>query len=89
MVAFLLLSFHQSKAQQTINGVIDSTLVIHRDVRLDSLVMRHIRVNLAKDGTDGYRLQLFSGSGTGARQQANGLRAEFMSRHPQIPAYLI
>ena len=76
-------------AQPDINDVIDSTLNITRDVRLDSLVMRHIRVNERKDGFEGYRLQLFSGSGTEARQEANTLRADFMARHPETPAYLI
>ncbi len=75
--------------QQTIDSVVDSSLSIERDVRLDSLVMRHIRVNEAKDGFEGYRLQLFSGSGTAARQQANDLRVEFMFQYPEVPAYLI
>lgn len=89
-LAFLLLfSFQQSHAQQTINDVIDSTLTIQRDVRIDSLVMRHIRVNALRDGLNGYRLQLFSGSGTTARQEANQLRADFMARNPNVPAYLI
>ena len=76
-------------AQQSFNDVVDSTLSIERDVRLDSLIMRHIRVNKLKDGFDGYRVQLFSGSGTEARQQANDLRAEFMGLNPNVPAYLI
>ena len=88
ILACVLLSTEGS-AQQTINDVIDSTLSIQRDVRLDSLVMRHIRVNEMRDGLKGYRLQLFSGSGTTARQEANQLRADFMARNPDIPAYLI
>lgn len=67
----------------------DSTLTIERDVRLDSLIMRHRRINKLKDGFDGYRVQLFSGSGTEARLQANDLRAEFLALNPDIPAYLI
>lgn len=76
-------------AQQHIYDVMDSTLIIERDPRLDTLVMRHIRVNQMKDGFPGYRLQLFSGSGTQARQEANQLRAEFMARNPEVPAYLV
>jgi len=75
--------------QQTINTVIDTTLMVKRDVRLDTLVMRYIRVNELKDGFDGYRLQLYSGSGTSARQEANTLRAEFLSKYPDIPAYVV
>lgn len=76
-------------AQTDFHDIIDSTISIERDVRLDSLVMRHVRVNKQRDGLSGYRLQLFSGSGTEARQQANKLRAEFMDHYPDIPAYLI
>jgi hypothetical protein len=76
-------------AQQSFNDLVDSTLVIDRDVRLDSLVMRHSRVNKLKDGFDGYRVQLFSGSGTEARLQANNLRAEFMTLYADVPAYLV
>ena len=78
-----------ANAQQTIDSVIDITLSVKRDVRLDSLVMRHIRVNEMKDGFDGYRLQLYSGSGTTARQEANTLRAEFLAKYPDIPAYVV
>lgn len=76
-------------AQQSYFEVVDSSLVIERDVRVDSLLMKHSRVNKLKNGLDGYRIQLFSGSGTEARMQANNLRAEFMANHPDIPAYLI
>jgi hypothetical protein len=75
--------------QQSFNDIVDSTLIIERDVRLDSLIMRHRRINKQKDGFDGYRVQLFSGTGTEARLQANNLRAEFMGLNPEVPAYLI
>lgn len=86
-IACLSLSFG-GHAQQHIYDVMDSTLSIHRDARLDTLVLRHIRTNELSAGFDGYRLQLFSGSGTTARQEADALRADFMARHPHIPAYL-
>lgn len=89
LLTIIALSSKVCVAQQSFYDVIDSTLTISRDVRLDSLVMRHIRVNKLKDGFDGYRVQLFSGSGTDARQEANDLRAEFMGIHPDVPAYLI
>lgn len=78
-----------SLAQRSFHDLVSPTVVIDRDVRLDSLVMRHTRVNKLSDGFEGYRVQLFSGSGTEARQQANNLRAEFMNQNPDIPAYLI
>jgi hypothetical protein len=76
-------------AQDHIDSIISVDLKVERDVRLDSLLMRHIRVNEAKDAFEGYRLQLFSGSGTTARMDANALRIEFIERYPNVPAYLI
>lgn len=87
-VLFIALS-EMGFSQPSFNSLVDSSLVIERDVRLDSLVMRHTRVNKLKDGFDGFRVQLYSGSGTEARLQANNLRAEFMSIYPDVPAYLV
>lgn len=88
-VCLMMLASFSGLAQQSYYDIVDSALVIERDVRLDSLLMKHIRVNKANDGLDGYRVQLYSGSGTEARLAANNLRAEFMGNHPNIPAYLI
>lgn len=91
-MVFMLIGFSalaQDEEQPfTMHNIIDSTVVLHRDARLDSLVLRHRRVNAMKDGFPGYRLQLYSGSGTAARQEANQLRADFMARNPDVPAYL-
>jgi len=90
VVIFSIAAFcEESIGQQSYYDVVDSSLTIERDVRLDSLVMRHRRINQQKNGFDGYRVQLFSGTGTEARLQANNLRAEFMGLNPDIPAYLI
>jgi hypothetical protein len=88
-VGLMLMVSASGMAQQSYHEVVDSALVIERDIRLDSLLMKHIRVNQVKDGLDGYRVQLYSGSGTEARLSANNLRAEFLTNHPNIPAYLI
>lgn len=76
-------------AQRSFSQLVDSTMSIERDTRLDSLLMRHTRVSKMKDGFDGFRVQLFSGSGTEARTKANVMRAEFMALYPDIPAYLV
>lgn len=89
LIGSLLFFQSFSVAQQHIDSIISVDLKIERDVELDSLLLRHIRVNEAKDAFDGYRLQLFSGSGTMARKDANALRIEFMERYPEVPAYLI
>lgn len=91
-VQFILaiaLAVNASHAQNRYNELVDSTMTIVRSAKLDSLVMRHIRINQMTDGFDGFRVQLYSGSGTTARDEANDIRAEFMSNHPDIPAYLL
>ena len=75
--------------QQDVSNVIDTNLTIVRDVQIDSLLMKYIRVNELKGEFTGFRLQLFSGSGTTARDEANKLRADFMARNPETPAYII
>ena len=89
IVALCLGVSFSTSAQKTFDDLIDSTVVIQSDVRLDSLVMKHIRINEVRNGFDVYRVQLFSGSGTEARQIANDLRAEFLTQFPEVPAYLI
>ena len=89
LIVCLPLLGNTSLARQHIDSIISVDLKIERDVELDSLLLRHIRINEAKDAFDGYRLQLFSGSGTMARKDANALRIEFMERYPEVPAYLI
>lgn len=90
IMSILFLGFSQKgRAQQSFQQLIDTTISIESDARLDSLVMRHIRVNEQATGFNGYRVQLYSGSGTQARQDANNLRAEYMGMYPNTPAYLI
>jgi len=68
---------------------VDSTIVVLADPRIDSLIARHVRISEMKDGFDGWRVQIFSGSGNEARQAANNMRFDFLSMYPEIPAYLI
>lgn len=89
IVLLMVIACHQTHAQDRYNELVDSTMSITRSSKLDSLVMRHIRTNKIKDGLEGYRVQLYSGSGTSARDEANNIRAEFMGNHPDIPAYLL
>lgn len=91
LVAILALSERQVLAQATDSTrlAVDTTIFRGEDSRLDSLVAKHVRVNMQADGFAGYRIQLFSGSGNSARQEANELRAEFLTLYPDVPAYLI
>ncbi len=58
------------------------------DPAIDDLVKKHVRVNEEGKGFPGFRVQIFSDSGNGARERANEKRSAFVSKYPDIPAYL-
>jgi len=79
------------KAEELINGSGSyraGRVEINQDIRVDSLLSRHIMANAETDGINGYRIQIYRGSGRNAREDANETKAEFISEFPGIPSYL-
>jgi len=79
------------KAEELINGSGSygaGRVEINQDIRVDSLLSRHIMANAKTDGMNGYRIQIYRGSGRNAREDANKTKAEFISEFPDIPSYL-
>ncbi len=74
----LILAANFSSAQVTVVA----------DAAIDSLVAKHVRINEEGKGFPGYRVQIFSDSGNGARERANEKRSAFVSKYPDVPAYL-
>lgn len=58
------------------------------DPQVNSLIERHIRINEEGKGFPGWRVQIFSDSGNGARERANENRSTFVTKYPEVPAYL-
>lgn len=77
--AFVLLIAGNSFAQ-SVNVVADPAI--------NELVEKHIEANAEGRGFPGYRIQIFSDSGNGARERANEKRSQFVSKYPEVPAYL-
>lgn len=69
--------------------LIPTTATVLRSAQVDTLLAMHRRYAEHKGGTEGYRVQLFSGSGNESRQQANDVRNDFLRDFPTVPAYLI
>jgi hypothetical protein len=69
--------------------LVPASATVVRSAQVDSLLAMHRRYSEHKGGTDGYRVQLFSGSGNESRQQANDVRNDFLRDFPDVPAYLI
>lgn len=79
------------KAEDLINGSGDygkGSVEINQDIRVDSLLSRHILANKSMEGISGYRIQIYRGSGRKARTDANTAKAEFISEFPDIKSYL-
>ncbi len=67
-------------------GVIE----IQQDDRIPALVEKHIAINKANNGKfSGWRIQIYSSSGTTSRAEAQGVRKAFLAKYPDVNAYLI
>jgi len=64
-------------------------LNIQSSPEIKELLGRHVMQNKKNNSTNGYRLQIYFGSGSNARAQATKIRTEFLSAHPDIKSYLI
>lgn len=63
-------------------------LKIYQDPGLDSLISRYILYNLRLNGMEGFRLQIYRSSDKNAREEAGKIRAEFISKFPDIRSSL-
>ena len=68
------------------NGNSGSLLII-QDPGVDSLIYRYILYNERLGGLEGYRIQIYSSSDKNAREESGRMRAEFMSKFPDIVSY--
>ena len=64
-------------------------LNIQSSQEIKDLLGRHVMQSKKNNSTNGYRLQIYFGSGSNARAQATKIRTEFLAAHPDIKAYLI
>jgi hypothetical protein len=62
-------------------------LVIEQDPRVDTLISRYILYNRRLNGMNGFRIQIFNSSEKNAREASGKVRAEFMSKFPDIISY--
>lgn len=64
------------------------TVNIYQDPSINALIDKNIRIN-KKNKVQGYRIQIFSGSGTSARVEANDIRREFIDYFPELDSTTI
>jgi hypothetical protein len=62
-------------------------LTIVEDPAIDSLINRYILHNSKINGMEGFRIQVYSNSNKNAREESGKVRAEFISKFPDIVSY--
>ncbi|MBR5434632.1 MAG: SPOR domain-containing protein [Bacteroidales bacterium] len=66
------------------------TITINQDPRIAELVNTHIEINKANNGKiQGWRVQIYNSSGTNSRSEVQNARKLFLSKYPDVGAYLI
>ncbi|MBN2729684.1 MAG: hypothetical protein JXR53_10710 [Bacteroidales bacterium] len=56
---------------------------------IETIVAKHIYFNENVKGFPGYRIQIFFESGNYSRNRAFGEKGKFMSRYPDVAAYVV
>lgn len=62
---------------------------IFQDPRLDLLIQKHKILNEKINGIPGFRLQIFSESGTNSRNKALKIKEDFIEKFPGQDVYLL
>lgn len=87
LILFIVLT---STAFSQNNTPEEGTITINQDERISELVDRHIEINKASEGKiAGWRVQIYNSSGTNSRTEAQNARKLFLSKYPEVGAYLI
>ena len=68
-------------------GLNTGELKIYQDPGIDSLIGRYILYNNRLNGLEGFRIQIYNSSNKNARDESGKVRAEFISRFPDIDSY--
>ena len=59
-----------------------------QDDKVDLLVSKHIQINQNRKGIDGFRIQILFDSGNNSKTRAQTIYETFLSKYPNIGAYL-
>ncbi|HBC78067.1 MAG TPA: hypothetical protein DEO60_07330 [Bacteroidales bacterium] len=68
-------------------GLNTGELKIYQDPGIDSLIGRYILYNRKLNGLEGFRIQIYNSSNKNAREESGKVRAEFISKFPDIVSY--
>jgi hypothetical protein len=77
-----------SGTSSELNGFLGK-LQVRQDSRITDMLVRKNLINQRRNGTEGYRLEIFFSSDTRARERASRVRNEFNLVFPDIRSYLL
>lgn len=61
---------------------------VRQDPRIDLLLENYIEQSRRKEGTEGYRVEIFFSSGSKSREEALRKKTEFLKNFPEETAYM-
>ncbi len=80
--------FNEPYNQQNKRIPLLQTLEVKQDPRIDRLLQNYIEQSKRREGTEGFRLEIFFSSGTKAREEALRKKTEFLRNFPEETAYM-
>ena len=83
LFSFPVLSLYSQEARKD-----SGNIRLIQDDKVDLLVSKHIQVNQNRKGIDGFRIQIFFDSGNNSKTRAQTVYETFLSKYPNIGAYL-
>ena len=75
-----------SAAQSTTSGKLNVTFSTSS---LDSLILYSARCNYNQSSLEGFRIQIYSGSGVTSKNEASEAQAKFLKMYPEEKVYII
>ena len=83
------INFEETGIFYTIDDAACGTASITQDQRLLSILKKHIDSNKNDQSFPGWRVQVYFGSGNGARSNGHSIIENIVKKYPEIKAYLI
>lgn len=85
---FAQVSFYEPYNQKTKSAEILRNLDVRQDPRIDLLLQNYILQSQGKEGTEGFRVEIFFSSGSKSREEAMRKKTEFLRNFPEETAYM-
>lgn len=85
--AFAQMSSYEPLNQKNKYTAILRNIDVQQDPRIETLLQNHIEQN-QREGTDGFRVEIFFSSGSKSREEALRKKTEFLKNFPEETAYM-